>query len=163
MNHRTHMDKDMTDAERRLASLVMIGEVVAVNEAHARLKVESGGVLTNWLPFVTSRAGEDRVWHIPEQGEQVVVVSPCGDPTQGVVIGSLFRNRFPPPAQSKTVHRVVYQDGTTVEYDRAAHKLRVIVMGDVEINATGNISLKCGGTMSLDAADIAIQEGCEHA
>ena len=163
MNDRPHLGKDMTDSERRLASLIMVGEVVAVDEEHARVKVESGGVLTNWLPFLVPRAGEDRVWHMPEEHEQVLVASPCGDPTQGVVVGSIFQKNFPPPAHKKSIHRILYQDGTTLDYDRESHELRFQVMGDIYIKATKNIVIQCGGELSLDAADIALQEGCEHA
>ncbi|MDR2488296.1 MAG: phage baseplate assembly protein V [Desulfovibrio sp.] len=56
-----------------------------------------GDVTTGWLPFAALRAGQDRTWHTPEPGEHVVVVCPCGDTKQGVVVGSVYRDPHPAP------------------------------------------------------------------
>ena len=74
-----HLHQDMTEAERRLSNLVMLGQVAELDAKKARVRVQAGPILTAWLPFATVRAGLDRTWHAPEPGEQVVLVAPGGD------------------------------------------------------------------------------------
>lgn len=127
--------------ERLLANLVMLGRVSELDEANARVRVEADGLVTDWLPWTSPRAGPGvREWSMPEVGEQVVMLSPCGDPAQGVVIGSVFQESFGAPANLKTTHRVEYADGTFTQYDRAAKAMRT------EVNSAGSVVLKIGGS-----------------
>ena len=43
------------------------------------------------------------------------------------------------------------RDGTTLEYDRAAHKLRASVRGDVEASVTGNVEVTLQGNGKVTA------------
>lgn len=116
-----HLHQDMTDAERRLSNLVMLGQVAELDAKKARVRVQAGPILTAWLPFATVRAGPDRTWHAPEPGEQVVLVAPGGDLNQAVVVGSLYRQAHPPPADSADISRTLWKDDAVMEYDRAQH------------------------------------------
>ena len=113
-----HLHQDMTDAERRLSNVVMLGQVAELDTERARVRVQAGPILTAWLPFATVRAGPDRTWHAPEAGEQVVLVAPGGDLNQAVVVGSLYRDACPPPADSADISRTEWQDGAALAYDR---------------------------------------------
>jgi len=116
-----HLHQDMTEAERRLSNLVMLGQVAELDAKKARVRVQAGPILTAWLPFATVRAGPDRTWHAPEPGEQVVLVAPGGDLNQAVVVGSLYRDAYPPPADSADISCTVWDDGAFVRYDRRQH------------------------------------------
>ena len=141
MSLRRHLDKDMTDAERRIANMVLIGRIEELDAANGRVRVTTGDITTDWLPFATSRAGQDRSWHPPEPGEQVVVVSPCGDTNQGVVVGSIYRNLHPAPGDSEEISRTIFKDGAVLEYDREKHKYLL------DVPAGGSITLRIGQTM----------------
>ena len=57
----------------------------------------------------------------------------------------------------KDKHRVVYADGTSVEYDRASHTYHLNVVGPgakVKVTTPGNIELKAGGEIDLTAPNI---------
>ena len=116
-----HLHQDMTDAERRLSNVVMLGQVAELDAKKGRVRVQAGPILTAWLPFATVRAGPDRTWHAPEPGEQVVLVAPGGDLNQAVVVGSLYREAYPPPADNADISRTLYKDGAVMEYDRELH------------------------------------------
>jgi phage baseplate assembly protein V len=142
MSLREHLDKDMTDAERRISNMVIIGRVVALDVENARVQVQVGeDITTTWLSFTTQRAGHDRTWHCPEEGEHVVIVCPCGDTNQGVIVGSLYRSAHPAPVQDADISRTVYKDGAVLEYDRKEHNYLL------NIPADGNIKLSIGGTI----------------
>lgn len=128
----------LTDAERRLSNLALIGQIAEVNPRKARVRVRAGAITTGWLPFATLRAGPDRTWHAPEVGEQVLVVSPGGDLNQGVVVGSLYRDQFPPPFDVTQenrergpndpllyrldISRQTWSDNAVQEYDRRPNR-----------------------------------------
>ena len=133
-----HLHQDMTDAERRLSNLVMLGQVAELDAKKARVRVQAGPILTAWLPFATVRAGLDRTWHAPEPGEQVVLVAPGGDLNQAVVVGSLYRDAYPPPADSADISRTEWQDGAALAYDRQLHHWRL------SVPAGGKIVLEVG-------------------
>ena len=133
-----HLHQDMTDAERRLSNVVMLGQVAELDTERARVRVQAGPILTAWLPFATVRAGADRTWHAPEPGEQVVLVAPGGDLNQAVVVGSLYRQAYPPPADSADISRTEWQDGAALAYDRQLHHWHL------SVPAGGKIVLEVG-------------------
>ena len=135
-----NLHQDMTEAERRISNVALMGQVVALDTARARVRVQAGPITTGWLPFATVRAGQDRTWHPPEPGEQVLLVAPGGDLNQGVVVGSIYRSTHPAPADSADVSRTLFKDGAVMEYDRAQHHWRLAVP------AGGKIVLQIGAT-----------------
>ena len=145
-----HLHQDMTDAERRLSNLVMLGQVVELDASRARVRVQAGPILTAWLPFASVRAGLDRTWHAPEPGEQVVLVAPGGDLYQAVVVGSLYRDAYPPPADSADISRTEWQDGAALAYDRQLHHWRL------SVPAGGKIVLEVGPS-KIEMSDAGIK------
>ena len=135
-----NLHQDMTEAERRISNVALMGQVVALDTARARVRVQAGPITTGWLPFATVRAGQDRTWHPPEPGEQVLLVAPGGDLNQAVVVGSIYRADHPAPADSADVSRTLFKDGAVMEYDRAQHHWRLAVP------AGGKIVLEIGAT-----------------
>lgn len=131
----------LAELERRLANLARIGVVEELDEASARVRVRCGELLTGWLPWLTRRAGGDADWWAPEPGEQVLVISPFGDPALGLALPALYQDTHPAPAGVKTVRRVTFADGTVIEYDRAGSKLSVNCVGSAAINATGPVTV----------------------
>ena len=142
---------ELSDLERRLTNLIRLGKVEEADYQTARLRVRIGLLLTGWLPWITNRAGQDRSWWAPEVGEQVVVLASCGDLSQGVVLAGIFQTAHPAPADRETVHQVIYQDGAEFEYDRQAHRWRIKVPGDVELTATGNLTIRVDGNIEMIA------------
>lgn len=157
-------DYGIAESHRILANLIRIGVVSELDEANARVKVTTGGFTTDWLPWTASRAGATRTWSAPRAGEQVVVLSPYGDPSQGVVIPSIYQDDHPAPATSKDKETTVYPDGSTVEYDSAANTLTVTVAGSAKVivnckeatvNASTSVTLNtpdtyCKGKLTVD-------------
>ena len=145
-----HLHQDMTEAERRLSNLVMLGQVAELDAKKARVRVQAGPILTAWLPFATVRAGLDRTWHAPEPGEQVVLVAPGGDLNQAVVVGSLYRDAYPPPSDSADISRTEWQDGAALAYDRQLHHWRL------SVPAGGKIVLEVGPS-KIEMSDAGIK------
>ncbi len=136
-----HGDPDSADLARRVANLLRLGTVDEADYEKARVRVAIGKVKTGWLPWITLRAGPDATWWAPELGEQVLVLAPCGNLGQGIVLGALYQQAFPAPASSADISTARWKDGTTVIYDRAAHRLTVNCVGEVDLIAATKVSV----------------------
>lgn len=128
---------ELGELGRTQASMIRYGVVTELDEANARVKCSTGGLDTDWLPWIAGRAGATRKWSAPRPGEQVVVFSPYGDPSQGFVLPGLYQDAHPAPASSKDKETTVYPDGSTVEYDSVSNTLTVNVAGN------GNVVVNC--------------------
>jgi phage baseplate assembly protein gpV len=146
----------LADLERRLANMIRYGVIEQLDEQAAKVRVRSGGILSDWLKWRTQRAGPDSDWWAPEPGEQVIMLSPSGETNQALILGSINSNRFPCPATRKTLHRITYQDGTTKEYDRESSTDRITYPDGtvIEYNATAGkymLSFYGGTTVEVNA------------
>lgn len=135
----------LTELDRRLANIIKIGRVQSVDltQTLPKVRVRIGELETAWLPLLTLRAGNDTHWWPISLEEQVLVVSPSGDLAQGIVIGSIFQNQFPPLSISGDIVRSEYSDGAVIEYDKENHHLSVALPegGTVELIADGGITI----------------------
>lgn len=110
------------ELERRVANIVRPGVILEADYDKARVKVKLGRNQTAWIPWVTGRACNDRTWHAPEVGEQVLVVAPSGNLASGFVMaGGIYKNDKPANGNDPTVSRTTFADGAVVEYDRSGH------------------------------------------
>lgn len=142
----------VAELERRLNNLLRMGTICEADYAAARVRVRSGDLVTAWLPWLTRRASGDRDWWAPELGEQVMLLSPCGDPAQGVVLPAVYQAARPAPAADPTLWRAAFADGAVLEYDRQAHTLSAIIPGDVIVQAEGDLTATMGGKATVEAA-----------
>jgi phage baseplate assembly protein V len=134
---------DLATITRLLENLIRLGTVAEVDHTGPRVKVQSGRLLTGWLPWATLRAGDDREWDPPTIGEQVVLLSPSGQTANGVAIVGLFSDQHPANGDRPGLHRRTYRDGAVIEYDSAAHHLRATLPagGSTELVSTGGITI----------------------
>lgn len=149
--------QQLAELERRLANLVIAGLVVEVDPPNLVCRVESGGLVTGWVRWLTQRAGADREWWCPSVGEQVVLLSPHGEPNQGWVLPAGFTDSFPAPDTDPARHVVIYADGMTIIHEPG----RLILdgwdaEGTIELRAK-NVIVKTGdgGFYHLDHAGCA--------
>ncbi len=117
------------ELSRKLDNLIRLGTVEEVNCGMAKVRVKMiGNILTDWLPWVTTRAGEDRSWSAPSIGEQVIILSPSGEIAKGIVLPAIYYEKYPPTEGSKEeVSGFILKDGTVVYYDRNGHKFTVSI------------------------------------
>ncbi|MCT8469456.1 phage baseplate assembly protein V [Chromohalobacter canadensis] len=132
---------------RLIHNLIRLGTIAAVGHDAARVRVKSGELLTDWLPWTEGRAGTTRDWDPPTEGEQVIVFSPGGDPAAGVVLTGLYSRAHPAPANSGDVWHRVFPDGAVLEYDHAAHHLRADIPGSAGLTTSGAVTVSADGAI----------------
>lgn len=140
---------------RLIGNLLMIGVVRELDEAGARVRVDADGMLTDWIPWLERRAGPGvRSWCAPGPGEQVLLACPYGDPGQALVLGSLYQDRFPAPADISLLQRTQYADGSIVEYDQQTTTLTISVgSGKVIVNCA-SAEVHASDSVLLDTPSI---------
>jgi phage baseplate assembly protein V len=109
------------------------------------------GLVTNWIPFLTLRAGNTREWNPLTKGEQVVLLCPMGDPSQGMALAGLNSDAFPAPSTSANKHVRVYPDGAELEYDHAVHALKAT------LPAGANVLVVAPGAVTVQTREATVQ------
>ena len=142
---------DLANLTRLLENLIRFGTIAAVQMAPPRVKVLTGTLTTAWLPWINPRAGADREWNPPTEGEQVVLFSPSGQLANGVALTGLFSDLIPANGERAGLHRTTYRDGAVIEYDSIAKHLRATLPGTAEVTAVGNVSITTHAALSATA------------
>ncbi|GFR17445.1 spike protein [Trichonephila clavata] len=125
----------IAELSRKLANIIRIGLVKEVDYEKAKVRVKIGEFLTDWLPWITSKAGKDRDWSPPDIDEQVMVFSPLGELSLGVVLGGIYQERYPAPENKKEINSIKIQDGTRLLYDKEKHHLEIEVVDKITLKA----------------------------
>ena len=123
----------IAELNRKLANIIRIGLIKEVDYEKARVRVQVGEFLTDWLPWITMKAGEDRSWFAPNVDEQVIVLSPFGELSLGVVLPAIYQEKYPPPENKKEINSVKFQDGTKLSYDKNKHHLEIFVADKITL------------------------------
>jgi phage baseplate assembly protein V len=140
----------LSEAERRIANLVMIGTVIDIT-IDGRARVQIGELQTAKLPWLSPRMGNRRDWHPPKGGEQVLVLCHNGDPAQGVIVASLGSAANPNPDSNPRLFKTVYADGTFVQIDLDTHEMSIGCAGNVSATVAGDLQAAVGGKAQVTA------------
>jgi phage baseplate assembly protein V len=106
-----------------------IGKIEEADYGAARVRVRlSPEIVTDWIPWAVRRAGLDQEWWAPDVGEQVIVMSPSGNASTGVVWGAIYSSEYRagggPGAMVWT-----FRDGAAVQYNPNGHMFAVDLSG----------------------------------
>ena len=134
---------DLATLARLIENLIRLGTIAAVQMKPPRVQVKTGTLSTGWLPWVAARAGADREWNPPTEGEQVILFSPSGQLGNGIVLTGLFSDDMTANGDREGLHRTTYRDGTVIEYDSVAHHLNATLAegGTTNLISTGGIHI----------------------
>lgn len=134
---------DFADFSRRLESLIRYGTIAEVQMKPPRVRVQSGGLTSAWLPWLSLRAGATREWDPPTVGEQCVVISPSGDPSTGFAMVGLFSDANPAPSSSPDEHVRDYPDGARIAYNHATGALSATGIKTAMVQADEKCTIDC--------------------
>lgn len=131
---------DLVELSRRLENLVRFGTVHSVDHAARRVRVQSGHLVTQWLPWFERRAGETTTWDPPTVGEQCVILSPSGEPAGGMVFYGAPSDLIDTPSHDPVKHVILFPDGATFSYDHEASHLEIAGIKTATIIASERIT-----------------------
>ena len=128
------------DIPRLLRNLIRIGTVAEVDLEAATCRVNTGGNVTDWLHWLTSRAGRSRSWWAPSEGEQVVLFCLGGELDTAFVMPGVFSDEFPAPSPSADAVHVTFPDGAVIEYEPQTGALLATGIKSATVNASEKIA-----------------------
>jgi len=122
-----------------ISELIRVGVVTSINPEKGTVRVHLAGVdeeVSYELPVIFPKTHKDKAYFMPDIGEHVVCIFSGQGLEQGFVLGAIYSEADTTPVSNKDKFLIRFEDGTEIEYDRRAHKLRAIVNGTVEISAS---------------------------
>jgi phage baseplate assembly protein V len=134
-----------------------VGIVKAQDAANARVRVmfpDRDQMESWWLPVVFTKTQNDKMYWIPDVGEQVVCMMDEYD-EDGAVLGAIYSSADRPPATSADKLHLTFKDGAAFEYDRSVHSLQMTIPngGTVAITANGaSIAIDGSGNVAVAAS-----------
>lgn len=131
----------LSELDRQLSGLVIPGNVAAVDVAAARVRIESDGWTSNWVPWCAFAAGKARHWRAPSVGEQALLLSPSGEPDNGFALVGFYTDGFGHDGRANVVAWLM-PDGCKIEYDFAAGAVLVDGCKTVTVNAAVSVMVK---------------------
>lgn len=138
------MSYGASETDRGVAGLIRHGTVTAVDPATGRAKVTFGGESeSTWLPWTSPGAGTVKLWSPLAVGEQVVVASPGGDTSQGVIVGSIFSTANGSPSG----------DGGEFKMTLGASSISITAAG-ITLSSNGSTIVLAAGGITLNGARI---------
>ncbi len=126
--------KAQAGALDQFAGQPRFGTVTSVDPdtAAARVKLEPEGVLSGWLPVLSSWTGSG--WGMvcpPTPGDQVLVLSQEGDSEHGVIVGRAFSDAQRPPSAPAGEFWLVHKSGTAI---KLVNDGTVQIKGDLHVD-----------------------------
>ncbi|WP_313396784.1 phage baseplate assembly protein V [Pantoea septica] len=135
------MNENITELMRLITNLIRTGTVSEVDPVNWLCRVKTGDIETNWINWLTTRAGSTRTWWKPTVGEQVVLLSLGGNLETAFALPAIYSDAFPPPDYSENGATTVFQDGGWFQYEPETGQLLIKNIKSVRIEAADGIQL----------------------
>jgi phage baseplate assembly protein V len=149
-------------------SAYRVGIVSAQDAASARVRVtfsDLDQLQTWWLPVLVTKSQNDKAYHMPDIGEQVVCIMDAYDEA-GIVLGAIYSSADPPPTEATTeVVSWSAKDGAAFAYNRSNHILSVNLPNNgtatisasgatIQIDGSGNVNITAAGQINLGSGSL---------
>lgn len=146
---------------RLLRNLIRTGVIVETDLDAGRCRVQSGGIVTDWLQWLTARAGRSRTWWAPSLGEQVLILAIGGELDTAFVLPAIFSDDFPAPSASADAFHIAFPDGTVIEYEPDTGALLASGINTADVTAKESITatvpvvlIKADTRVTLDTPEV---------
>lgn len=147
---------------RLLHNIIRTGVITEINTDTWEVRVQSGGLTTNWIRWNSGRAGKFNIWIPPSPGEQVIILCPGGNPETAISAGSLYSNDNPPPGTLENEMVITTPDGAEFRYRAQESDLTAKGIKTATITAETSITLdtpRVECTQHLKAKTLELTDG----
>ncbi|HEP1391388.1 TPA: phage baseplate assembly protein V [Escherichia coli] len=130
----------LQELARALRNMIRTGVIVETDLDAGRCRVQTGGIQTDWLQWLTQRAGRSRTWWAPSVGEQVIILAVGGELDTAFVLPAIFSDDYPAPSASADALHIAFPDGAVIEYEPETSALTVSGIKTADITASESIT-----------------------
>lgn len=152
---------NLNDLARTLRNMIRTGVIVETDLDAGRCRVQTGGNITDWLQWLTQRAGRSRTWWAPSVGEQVLILAVGGELDTAFVLPGIFCDDHPAPSASADALHIAFPDGAVIEYEPATSALTVSGIRTADITASESLTatvpvvlVKASSRITLDTPEV---------
>ena len=127
-----------------IKNLVRAGRVSVVIPERMAVKVvfeDKDRLVSDELPVLTFGSSKNKMYWLPDVGEQVCCLMLPNGHNAGFCLGSYYSDADPPNVSDQSIRRIDFGDGSYVQFDRGT--------GNLNINCTGNVTIN-GKTINLN-------------
>lgn len=146
---------------RALRNMIRTGVIVETDPDTGRCRVQTGGIVTDWLQWLTHRAGRSRTWWSPSVGEQVLILAVGGELDTAFVLPGIFSDDHPAPSVSADALHIAFPDGAVIEYEPQTSALTVSGIKTADVTASESITatvpvvlVKAAERITLDTPEV---------
>lgn len=152
---------NIQEIARAIRNLIRTGIVTDIDLVEGLCRVQTGGMQTTWLNWLTCRAGRSRVWWAPSVGEQVLLLAIGGELDTAFVLPGIFSDDNPAPSASPDAFHVAFPDGAVIEYEPDNGALTVSGIKTADVTASDSITatvpvmlVKASTRITLDTPEV---------
>lgn len=152
---------NIQELARVLRNMIRIGVIVETDLDAGRCRVQTGGIKTDWLQWLTQRAGRSRTWCAPSIGEQVLILAIGGELDTAFVLAGIFSDDYPALSASADGWKVTFPDGAVIEYEPESGALTVDGIKSAAITASESMTVvapvvrvEASTRITLDTPDV---------
>lgn len=160
-SYRMNTISSLQELARLLRNLIRTGIVSEVDTGRTLCRVETGGMTTDWLNWLTPRAGRSRTWWAPSVGEQVLVLAAGGELDTGFVLPGIYSDDHPAPSASADALHISFPDGAVIEYEPETSALTVSGIKTATVTASESVvvtvpmvTVKASQKITLDTPEV---------
>ncbi|NDJ58060.1 phage baseplate assembly protein V [Enterobacteriaceae bacterium 4M9] len=146
---------------RLIRNIIRTGVVMQVDTVQGLCRVQTGGIETTWLNWLTARAGRSRTWWAPSVGEQVLLLAVGGELDTAFVLPAVFSDDNPAPSASPDAWHVSFPDGAVMEYEPDTSALTVSGIKTADVTASESltatvplVTVKASERIMLDTPEV---------
>lgn len=156
------LEREVANIKSILSSLVRIGRITSTDDSGQRARVvfDDRDSTESYDLLVLSKntlKNQDYAQH--DIGEEVLCLFlPIGI-EQGFIIGSYYSAKNTAPASDKGMRKTVFDDGTSVSYDRSTHEMAINVPSSGQLNVTINGPVNINATQKVTVSAPTIDLG----
>lgn len=151
----------LQELARALRNMIRTGVIVETDLDVGRCRVQTGGIQTDWLQWLTQRAGRSRTWWAPSVGEQVIILAVGGELDTAFVLPAIFSDDYPAPSASADALHMAFPDGAVIEYEPESGALTVSGIKTADVTASGSVTatvpvvlVKASTRITLDTPEV---------
>ncbi|MBI0732559.1 phage baseplate assembly protein V [Escherichia coli] len=152
---------NIQELARALRNMIRTGLVVETNLKAGRCRVQTGGMCTDWLQWLTHRAGRSRTWWAPSVGEQVLILAVGGELDTAFVLPGIYSGDNPAPSASADALHIRFPDGAVIEYEPETSALTVSGIKTASVTASDSVTatvpvvmVKASTRITLDTPEV---------
>lgn len=130
----------LRDIARAIRNLIRTGIMTDVDPDESLCRVQTDGMQTTRLNWLTCRAGRSRVWWVPSVGELVLLQAIGGELDTAFVLPGIFSDYHPAPSASPDALHVAFPDSAVIEYEPESGSLTVSGIKTADVTASDSIT-----------------------